>query len=55
MAATDVEMSNFQIWYLDTGCNNHMTGRRVWLIDFYASNKTSIKLADNKSIITKRI
>lgn len=55
MATTDVEMSNSQVWYLDTCCNNHMTGRRDWLINFYASKKTSIKMANKKSITAKWI
>lgn len=47
IASIDVEVSNSQIWYLDTSCSNHMTGNMEWIIHFDASNKTSMKLVDN--------
>lgn len=53
MAATNVEVSNSQILYFETSCNNQMTRIRDWLIDFDASKKTSIKLVDNKSIVAE--
>ncbi|XP_047165688.1 uncharacterized protein LOC124834907 [Vigna umbellata] len=29
-------------WYLDTGCSNHMTGKREWLIDLDTSINSSV-------------
>ena len=36
-----------KIWFLDSGCSNHMTGRKEWLADFDESKKSKVKLADN--------
>jgi hypothetical protein len=37
-------------WYLDTGCSNHMTGKKEWLGEFDDSKKTSVRLADCRSM-----
>ncbi|WVY99219.1 hypothetical protein V8G54_031370 [Vigna mungo] len=37
-------------WYLDTGCSNHMTGNRKWLLDLDTSIKSTIRFADNSTI-----
>lgn len=50
MDATDVKISNSQIWNLDTGSNNHMTVRRDQLIDFEASKKTREELIDKNPL-----
>ncbi|XP_050876912.1 uncharacterized protein LOC127080645 [Lathyrus oleraceus] len=39
-----------KIWFLDTCCSNHMTGRKVWLEDFDDLKKNNVKLADNSSL-----
>ena len=39
-----------KIWFLDSGCLNHMTGREVWLVDFDDSKKSKVKLVDNSSL-----
>ncbi|XP_050916077.1 uncharacterized protein LOC127131187 [Lathyrus oleraceus] len=41
------------IWFLDPGCSNHMTGRKVWLVDFDESKKSKVKLADNSLLQAK--
>ncbi|XP_050907572.1 uncharacterized protein LOC127120995 [Lathyrus oleraceus] len=42
-----------KIWFLDSGCSNHTTGRKVWLVDFDESKKSKVKLADNSSLQAK--
>ncbi|XP_052724120.1 uncharacterized protein LOC128193958 [Vigna angularis] len=37
-------------WYLDTGCSNHMTGRREWLVNLDSSIKSCVRFADNSTI-----
>lgn len=37
-------------WYLDTGCSNHMTGNKNWLIDLDKSIKGTVRFADNSTI-----
>ena len=39
-----------EIWYLDSGCSNHMTSHREWLIHFDKSRKSQIRFADNRII-----
>jgi hypothetical protein len=31
-------------WYLDSGCSNHMTGHREWLINFDSTRKQMLGL-----------
>lgn len=50
MAAVVDEHVNSKIWFLDTGCSNHMTSHRVWLVDFDESKKSKVKLADDSSL-----
>lgn len=46
---------NSESWYLDTGCNNHMTGHKDWLIDFDSRVKSKVKFADNNTITAEGI
>ena len=50
MAAVADNHVEFKIWFLDSGCSNHMTGRKEWLADFDESKKSKVKLADNSSL-----
>jgi len=34
MMITSPESHNNEIWYIDFGCSNHMTGHRGWLVNF---------------------
>ena len=38
------------IWFLDSSCSNHVTGRMEWFEDFDDSKKSKVKLADNSSL-----
>ncbi|PNX57306.1 hypothetical protein L195_g058629, partial [Trifolium pratense] len=42
MATTTDDENHHEHWYLDTGCSNHMTSHRDWLINFNSSSKTKI-------------
>ncbi|XP_057432888.1 uncharacterized protein LOC130725700 [Lotus japonicus] len=37
-------------WYIDSGCSNHMTGHREWLINFDPRKKSSVRFADDRTI-----
>ncbi|PNX67286.1 retrovirus-related Pol polyprotein from transposon TNT 1-94, partial [Trifolium pratense] len=37
-------------WFWDTGCSNHMTRHKDWLIKFDDTKKSKVKLADGRSI-----
>ena len=45
--------TKLEIWYLDSGCSNHMTSHREWLIHFDKSRKSQIRFDDNKIIQAK--
>lgn len=39
------------VWYLNSGCSNHMTGHKGWLTNFNSNKKTCVKLEDRKSLM----
>ncbi|MCH83489.1 retrovirus-related Pol polyprotein from transposon TNT 1-94 [Trifolium medium] len=45
--------SNNEIWFLDSGCSNHMVGNKEWLFDFDDSFKDSVKLGDDSKMAVK--
>ena len=49
MMITNPESHNNEIWYIDSGCSNHMTGHRDWLVNFDA-RKSTVRFADNRVI-----
>ena len=34
--------------YMDTGCSNHLTRNKQWLVDFDSKRRTKIRCADDK-------
>ncbi|GAU36409.1 hypothetical protein TSUD_38770 [Trifolium subterraneum] len=54
MMATLSEVSDDQshtdYWFLDTGCSNHMTSHKEWLIDINPSKKSKIRFADDRTL-----
>ena len=55
MATTNSEEDNVNLWYLDTGCSNHMTGHREWFVNIDDKVKSKIKFTDNSSITAEGI
>ena len=53
MMITDSESHNNETWYIDSGCSNHMTGHRDWLVNFDAMKKSKVRFADNKVILAE--
>ncbi|GAU43236.1 hypothetical protein TSUD_241260 [Trifolium subterraneum] len=50
MAITNEDYDKKESWYLDTGCFNHMTGHKDWLVNYDASRKSNIRFADSRTI-----
>ena len=50
MVTNDSDKATNNEWYLDTGCSNHMTGRKDWLIDLDELVKKNVKFADNSTV-----
>lgn len=55
MAITNSDDVNSESWYLDTGCSNHMTGKKEWLLDIDASVKHKVKFADSSTILAEGV
>jgi hypothetical protein len=39
-----------EIWYLDSGCSNHMIGTKEWMFDFDSSFRETVKLGNNSKM-----
>lgn len=37
-------------WYMDSGCSNHMTCNREWLVILDESKKSRVKFADDSTL-----
>ncbi|CAL0302420.1 unnamed protein product [Lupinus luteus] len=43
------------VWYLDTGCSNHMIGKKDWFTFLDESTKSKVKFADNSAVTAEGI
>ncbi|WVY93645.1 hypothetical protein V8G54_032733 [Vigna mungo] len=52
MVATNTESSETtkDIWYVDSGCSNHMTYNKSWLTNLDESKKSKVRVADNSTL-----
>ena len=52
MVTTTAGSANSQekSWYLDSGCSNHMTCHREWLINFDTEKKSKVRFADDSTL-----
>ena len=39
-----------EVWFLDSGCSNHMIGTKEWLFDFDDTFRESVKLGDDSKM-----
>ena len=39
-----------EVWFLDSGCSNHMVGTKEWLFDFDDSFRASTKLGNDSKM-----
>ncbi|MCI14418.1 retrovirus-related Pol polyprotein from transposon TNT 1-94, partial [Trifolium medium] len=39
-----------ELWFLDSGCSNHMIGNKSWLFDYDDTFKDSVKLGDDSKM-----
>lgn len=53
MATTNLEDDDSDLWYLDTGCSNHMTSHREWFVNLNEKVKNKVKFADNSTMTTE--
>ncbi|XP_019450621.1 PREDICTED: uncharacterized protein LOC109352893 [Lupinus angustifolius] len=50
MVTNTATRSHSELWYLDSGCSNHMTNHKEWLKDFDSTKKSRVKFADDSSL-----
>lgn len=43
-----VEVEEMYVWYLNSGCSNHMCGTTEWFIKFDDKFRQQVKLGDNR-------
>uniref|UniRef100_A0A0D3A0C8 CCHC-type domain-containing protein n=1 Tax=Brassica oleracea var. oleracea TaxID=109376 RepID=A0A0D3A0C8_BRAOL len=43
-----VETEERHVWYLDSGCSNHMCGNKEWFLEFDNKFRQQVKLGDNR-------
>ena len=52
MACVDMNKVNGEdMWFLDSGCSNHMCGKKEYFSDFDESFRVSVKLGNNSSMV----
>ncbi|PNX70798.1 copia-type polyprotein, partial [Trifolium pratense] len=39
-----------ELWFLDSGCSNHMVGNKDWLFKYDSTFKDSVKLGDDSKM-----
>jgi hypothetical protein len=39
-----------EVWFLDSGCSNHLVGTKDWLFDYDDSFRESVKLGDDSKM-----
>ncbi|WVY91580.1 hypothetical protein V8G54_037094 [Vigna mungo] len=50
MTSTEEEQPENMVWYLDSGCSTHMTGRKDWFVKMHEVMQGKIKFADDRSL-----
>lgn len=52
MAHTEVGQAEEKgIWFLDSGCSNHMTGDKTWFVELDENYKHSVKLGNSSRMM----
>ncbi|XP_019442233.1 PREDICTED: uncharacterized protein LOC109346948 [Lupinus angustifolius] len=55
MTTTKNSEEDGDFWYLDTGCSNHMTGKKGWFTTLDESTKSQVKFADHSAVSAEGI
>lgn len=49
MMITNPKSYNNEVWYIDSGCSDHMTGHQDWIVNFNPKKKSTMKFEDNRT------
>jgi len=53
VTTTSNENCNFEKWFLDIGCFNHMTCNNNWLIEIDTGRNTKVKLVHHRTLVVE--
>ncbi|KAG7589391.1 Zinc finger CCHC-type [Arabidopsis suecica] len=53
MAQVNLAKAEEHVWYLDSGCSNHMCGTKEWFIDFDDTFRQHVKLGDDRRMLVE--
>ncbi|WZZ37877.1 hypothetical protein YC2023_034136 [Brassica napus] len=48
-----IKADDEQVWFLDSGCSNHMCGSREWFIEFDGTYRQNVKLGDDRRLVVE--
>ena len=49
----EIKKEDEEVWFLDSGCSNHMCGERDWFVDLDKSFSQNVKLGDDRRMMVK--
>ncbi|RDX89834.1 hypothetical protein CR513_28392, partial [Mucuna pruriens] len=55
LMATTSDCAKSDVWNLDVGCSNHMTGNKGWFVNLDEKVKRMMKFANNSTITVERM
>ncbi|XP_014523896.1 uncharacterized protein LOC106780153 [Vigna radiata var. radiata] len=55
MSSLHNHTENDSCWYLDTGCSNHMTERKEWMVSLDLKKKSTIRFADDSTVMAEGV
>lgn len=55
MATTKSEEADEHLWYLNTRCTNHMSGKKEWFIDLDELVKRKLRFIDDSMVTVEGI
>ncbi|XP_019435925.1 PREDICTED: uncharacterized protein LOC109342387 [Lupinus angustifolius] len=50
MVTNSAEINQYESWHLNSGCSNHMTSHKKWLIHFDSIRKSKVKFEDDSTL-----
>jgi len=53
MAETEAKLDGENLWYLNSGCSTHMTGKKDWFVQIRDVSQENIRFANDSSLTAK--
>jgi len=54
LACSVEEIAHDEVWYIDSGCSNHMTGNKKVFVNLNESITSKVRISDDKILFVKR-